>query len=480
MKNKKIYFSIISLLFLLITSKQSILYPINDWCDSNVFFTVGKSWMNGIVPYKVLFEQKGPILFLIYGLGYLISNKTFIGCFIIEIFFFTLTIYYSYKIINKYFCSNKSYYILMLYIFLMVISQAFYGGGSAEEYCMFFITYNMYLFIKYIKKEEIKIPQFFLNGLFCSIVFLIKFNLTSFWIGYFIIIIIDCIKNKKYKPLVFFCIGFLIPLFLAIIYFYCNTALYEFIDVYFIKNIFEYSNSSSSININNGITNLFVNNIMYDPILIFLLIFYLIYIFMFIKNKKEKKYFLLIFIFPFLAIASFEVWFEYYFLPFCIFILMSIIWLFSLINFSIKINKYLYITTIFILTLLFGKNTYMIKYNKEDFIQYKFANIINKYEDKTILNYGFIDTGFYLATNTMPNVRFFHTMNFDNYEEMNNEQLEYIKTKKTNFIITKSTNIENIYIQNNEFVILKNNYQLISIGRHNVDYGLYYALYKSK
>ena len=74
MRNKKIiiYCFIVSLLVLLLASKSSPLYPFNDWCDANAFFTMGKGLFNGKIIFKDLFEQKGPFLYLIYGIGYLI------------------------------------------------------------------------------------------------------------------------------------------------------------------------------------------------------------------------------------------------------------------------------------------------------------------------------------------------------------------------------------------------------------------------
>ena len=71
------YCFFLSILFLLICTKSSPLYPFNDWVDSNAFFTMGKGMINGKVLYRDLFEQKGPLLYFIHGLSYLISNKTF-------------------------------------------------------------------------------------------------------------------------------------------------------------------------------------------------------------------------------------------------------------------------------------------------------------------------------------------------------------------------------------------------------------------
>ena len=59
---------LIIFIILLLTSKNSFLYPLNDWVDENAFFTMGKSLMNGVVPYRDLYEQKGPLLYLIFGI----------------------------------------------------------------------------------------------------------------------------------------------------------------------------------------------------------------------------------------------------------------------------------------------------------------------------------------------------------------------------------------------------------------------------
>ena len=87
--NKKIIIAILlvaSIFTLLICSKNSPLYPYNDWVDGNAFFTMGKGMFNGKVPYKDLFEQKGPLLYLIYGIGYLISHDTFLGVYLLKLF----------------------------------------------------------------------------------------------------------------------------------------------------------------------------------------------------------------------------------------------------------------------------------------------------------------------------------------------------------------------------------------------------------
>ena len=75
---------LVSTLFLLVCTKSSPLYPMNDWVDVHCFFTMGKSILNGIVPYAELYEQKGPVLYFMYAIAALISDRSFIGVFLLE------------------------------------------------------------------------------------------------------------------------------------------------------------------------------------------------------------------------------------------------------------------------------------------------------------------------------------------------------------------------------------------------------------
>src|SRR5574344_2447507 len=233
-----IYIFILSLLFLLVCSKNSPLYIMNDWVDANAFFTVGKSMVRGIMPYKALFEQKGPILYLIYGLGSLISFNSFIGVFILEVIFFSIFLLFSFKTMKLFLDIKNCYLLLPIYTFLIVTLRSFSHGGSAEEFCLPFMMYAIYIFIKYLKNNKINSREMLLVGLTAGVIFWIKYTLLGFYIGFIFSIIITKILDKKYKELIqkilYFSLGFIIILIPLIIYFGVNNSLKELIDVYFL------------------------------------------------------------------------------------------------------------------------------------------------------------------------------------------------------------------------------------------------------
>lgn len=81
---------LVSFAVLAVCSKNSFLYPMNDWVDVNCFFTVGRGMTHGLVPYQDLYDQKGPLLYSIYALAALISEQSFLGVFVIETLLFAL------------------------------------------------------------------------------------------------------------------------------------------------------------------------------------------------------------------------------------------------------------------------------------------------------------------------------------------------------------------------------------------------------
>ena len=74
--------------------------------------------------------------------------------------------------------------------------------------------------------------------------------------------------------------------------------------------------------------------------------------------------------------------------------------------------------------------------------QYRFAEIIRQSEDRSLLNYGFLDGGFYFAAGSLPETRFFCTLNND-LPEMRQELRSAVSEGKTAFIVTRGRELKN-------------------------------------
>ena len=154
-KNKKyiiyLYCLINAIIFLSICSKCSWFYKFNNWDDANSFFTMGKGMANGLVIYKDLFEQKGPLLYLIHAIAYMISNNTFIGVFIFEVISFSIFLYFIGKIVSLYCRKIHILWVAPFISFITLSGYVFIAGDSAEEFCFPLLAITMYQMLNYFK-----------------------------------------------------------------------------------------------------------------------------------------------------------------------------------------------------------------------------------------------------------------------------------------------------------------------------------------
>jgi len=487
-----LYCFLVSFIILLFTSKCSFLYPFNDWVDANAFFTMGKSMINGVVPYRDLFEQKGLLLYLIYGIGYLISNTTFLGIFILEILFWTVALYYIYKIILLFLNKTYAYIIIPLFMVIICTSRAFTHGGSAEEFCLPLFMITLYYFLAHFKVKEITPKRLFIAGIYAGSVLLIKYTLLGFWFSFMALIFFNLIFNKSYKKAFISCMYFLggmaLPIVIALIYLGIHGAIGDFIRVYFIINLTSYSNEASNIfmkvlNIYTGfIGSSYQNGFVVLP----LLVLYPFFVCLIDLKKDAKIYLVIIYLFTIFTVFFGLRFYGYYLFPILTFMLISIIALIS------KLSRYINIKFPKISILITFMISFLVAYTcanykemrfmkKEDLFQYKFANIISKEKNPTLVNMGFLDAGVYTTTGIVPTTYYFEKQNisYDRFPDNVDAFSEYIKNKKTDFIVYY-TKYELDKLSQKELDLFQN-YDLISSERQkfeNKDYKAY--LFKKK
>ena len=80
-------------------------------------------------------------------------------------------------------------------------------------------------------------------------------------------------------------------------------------------------------------------------------------------------------------------------------------------------------------------NFYMMEYNREELPQYRFASVMDRYHQPSLLNYRFLDGGFYTASGIVPEEKYFCLLNLS-LPEMKEEQDRCVREGKTDFIVT--------------------------------------------
>ncbi|MFT8609467.1 MAG: hypothetical protein ABF690_07525, partial [Liquorilactobacillus nagelii] len=116
----------------------SPLYKGNPWVDTNAMLAIGQAWLDGRVPFRDIFEQRGPVLYVYYLVMNLFSTKGYIGLFIIETLNLIGIWYWEKKTLQLLQVPSKlQKWLALILPFFLLSSFSFENGGSPEEFAFF-------------------------------------------------------------------------------------------------------------------------------------------------------------------------------------------------------------------------------------------------------------------------------------------------------------------------------------------------------
>lgn len=451
-----IFIFLVAAVTLTLCTRSSFLYPINNWVDANCFFTVGKSMLRGLVPYRDLIEQKGPVLYMIHALGALISWDSFFGVYLLEVAAAFVYLYFSYKSVHL-FLGNYSLLTVIPLAVLTYTMKSFALGDSAEEFCLPMLAYLVWVGLKSLREE--KVPgkmEFFLIGCISGLVLWIKYIMLGFYLGWFLPFFFLFLKKRQIRELMvsigMILLGVGAVSLPVLIYFAWNGALTDLFMVYFYNNIFNYTWANEFGfwgMVNNLRANLIsgIGEIKKGSAPAFWL-FWIGAAWLVVRRKLWFGcYAFLMAAFGVLGIYSTVIRFEYYSQAFACLMVFGLIAAGELVLLLSRSRKEVCIAIGLCATLYYATkypkvpNLGWMAYEKEDLPQYQFAEIINQKEDATLLNYGFLDGGFYTAAGLVPNCPMFCLLNV-NHDENLELQTEYLRQGLVDFVVTYDQELE--------------------------------------
>lgn len=463
-KTELIFLILAATVTITVLSTCSPLYPFNLWDDVNCFFTLGRGIIHGKVPYRDLYEQKGPLLYFIYALAALINDKTFVGPWIIECVMASFFSVFSWKT-AKLFVKPERFAIALVPVLnaLIYTVYMFNYGGNAEELCFPLITAAFYIGLRSIVKGD-GLPlnrEAVACGLITSALFWIKYTFIGFMAGFCIYILVLTIKRKDFVrlwSLVWrFLLGFIVITVPILIYFLATGSLKYLLEAYFYNNIFLYHNVKSATS---GIQSIPVVNNIYITV-IYLIVISIMYpvfgallilsiISLFFSGRKNYKKTLFFFGITFLLQSvtiylKSNVYYYSYILSycFCLILIPLIIGLnalgkaFKKQTMILKVLVCVLLLAVYTVTLLLNKNTFLFLKNKDDVAQYRIAQTINQTPDAKVLTYDIMDSGFFTAAGILPANRFYCYLNIEHgYPAVLEEQTRLIREGYFDYIVT--------------------------------------------
>lgn len=216
--------------------------------DSAIFFTSGKALMNGMVPYVDYADSKGPLLWLIYGVGYLLSHYDYTGVFWLSWMAYSVTLAYLFRLACLFLKDNRLALLATLAMIGFLFCSWYHYEVKSEDWCQPFIVATLFHFCRLFYGDGKKQPEkaFLVFGISFSACLLIKFSVAAMLASVWVYGVIHLLRHhsRVVKPIFWSAAGALCTLLPFIVWLSCIGALDAFIREYFVNTVFTIRDSA--------------------------------------------------------------------------------------------------------------------------------------------------------------------------------------------------------------------------------------------
>ena len=446
---------ICSALALMIATTSSPLYAANFWTDSNLYFTIGRGMTQGLMPYRDLFDHKGPLIFVIYAVGALVSDTSFIGVFLLEVLSLAAMLYFAWRTVSLYGKGTLTLLVIPLTAMLTVTCTAFNQGGSAEEFCLPALSLALYAALARMREGENCGRDRLLYAAFGAAmgwVFAIKYTDCGLFFGLAFAVLMYEWRVSGFARAFGSGLWMLAGMGAIVLpvcgYLALHGALDEMIQVYFIENIFGYGDAqmSFSAHIYNALAYLRTQSAA-NPLVAGFAMAGCAFSALYALAKHKKGFLFEMMAAPLGAglLLLFCYWGEmahpYYALVFAALAPLGMVPL-ALLAGRIKWAKAALAAAVLAVWPVCQASCAAVplqQVNREEMAQHVFAQIMNREESPTLLDLTSLDQGFYLAAGITPNCRYFANNNL-NTEEKREALNGYLAEKRTMFVVSRWEN----------------------------------------
>ena len=238
--------ALMAAVYLLLCSMCSPWYPLNIWDDANCLLTVGRVMKEGGVLYRDIYEQKGPLLYLIHMWAAMISDSSFFGVFLFEIAALTTVLVFAQKTMCLWVNKESAWAGTALFGACVLISRSFARGDSAEEFCLPFLMAALYIVSSHAKRSKEPLParKMLWLGVLAGCVASIKYTALGLFVGLCLAQGLVLLAKRDLRGVLSsagaFLMGMLLPVLPWLFYFAVHGALRDAYTAYIHNNIFLY------------------------------------------------------------------------------------------------------------------------------------------------------------------------------------------------------------------------------------------------
>lgn len=209
--------------------------------DEGVYHVLGFGINNGRLLYQQIWDNKPPLLYLLYAL---FSSDQFTVR-LVSMIFGLLSVFVFYFLARKLFSQKRKIILFTTFIFAIFFGLPLLEGNiaNAENFMILPILLSGFIIYKIQNHSQQSMRNKLATaGFLLGLAFLFKVVAVFDFAAFFLFIFISNFDNKKewknlIEDLVAFCISFGAPIFASLLFFLIKGALKDFVSAAFFQNV---------------------------------------------------------------------------------------------------------------------------------------------------------------------------------------------------------------------------------------------------
>lgn len=441
------FLAIFSFVLLFLISPDSYTHDAYNRMDSAWFFMCGKAWMNGMIPYVDFSDSKGPFLWFIYGIGYLLSHNSYHGIFWISWIWYVAIYAFTFKTALIFLREPLKAFICTILLTLSFFNPWFHYETRAEDFTLLFLVISLYTVSSQLYSEDKKpniYRSFGILGACFTALLLIKFNIAAMQTVFPFYLYYYCIRNRfsYIKPIIYGLAGVLLAGLPFFIYFMFANNLDDFIHEYFL--------STMSTDTHDSMIKVYLKewkDVINDPARLTLFAVIVTGCLQMSKKLETDRYFPLISsLFVFALTVRHSLW-SYYFNS-CSFLVIWFLTYIILDSNSILRARHALIISLTVFSFSAFTNIFTKQASRPIFFHhypekehfYKISEIMARTPNPTLINAGYHEFGYGIKAHSLPGAKYWTLQNGAPIT-MINEHRKEILSGKSDYIFVYNTTI---------------------------------------
>lgn len=217
---------------LMLVSPDSPLHYANARYDSATFMTAAVAWAHGMTPYVDFADSKGPLLWLIYRVGYALSPGSYTGVFILSVLSYTVVLAVIWRMARRELGTSWQAHAVAALMLLAFFNPVFFNEVRAEDFAQLPLV-TCLAATWAARRGSLSVARAgALQGLALGALTLIKFNLAAMAAVWTVILLVTA-RRQWGRVAVATIAGFALMVLPWLAYFWHEGALGAFFTEYF-------------------------------------------------------------------------------------------------------------------------------------------------------------------------------------------------------------------------------------------------------